>query len=228
MDALRVVAMERLVDGGGEFAERSETVRVAQVDLELVVEGLLVAVLPRTALLAAGDGNAKVCEQCTERLRVVFAPVVRVKDGRATVGEDGVRKGLDDERSTMTCRDCRTHHAPRIQVDCRRDRDIATLEAEVGEIGCPNTAVEGRGDELEQVRILLALWLNSAPFRPPPSVRLDAEELHDPQDGFFVSLQMPGDALVAVAREPPQNHFDLSAQCVITLWHLSCVVQYGA
>jgi hypothetical protein len=52
VDALVVVSVQRLVDRGGDFAERAEPIRIAKVDLELVVAALVIPVLPAAAFLA--------------------------------------------------------------------------------------------------------------------------------------------------------------------------------
>lgn len=51
MDTFGVVDIDVVVDGGNEFSEGLVSIWISEVDLEGVVEGLLVAVLPWTALL---------------------------------------------------------------------------------------------------------------------------------------------------------------------------------
>ena len=63
VNARRIVRMNGLVDGSGQFPERSETVRVPKIHFELVVEGLLIPILPRTPWVRSRYGNAKLCEK---------------------------------------------------------------------------------------------------------------------------------------------------------------------
>ncbi len=54
VDALVVVVQDLQVEGDGQLGEAAKPVWVAQVNLELRVERLLVAVLPRARLAAHG------------------------------------------------------------------------------------------------------------------------------------------------------------------------------
>ena len=90
-----------------EFSIRLEAVRVAQVHLELVVEGFLVAVLPRGAGPRAGYFNAELFEYRDERLGFIFPAVVGVEylrrrePGLAWCRATGIAL-LPVERSTET------------------------------------------------------------------------------------------------------------------------------
>lgn len=66
MDSGVVVLPDCLIDSENELAERFEALRITEVDLELGIEGLLVAVLPRTTRFAARDSDTCALKESTE------------------------------------------------------------------------------------------------------------------------------------------------------------------
>ena len=87
VDAIIVVVVDGAVDLGDEFSERIEAIRIAELNLELVVEALLVSVLPRTPFLRARDLNVAIREYLPECDRVVLDAVVAVEDGGTRIVE---------------------------------------------------------------------------------------------------------------------------------------------
>lgn len=75
-----VVLPDRLVDSEHQFTECCEHRRITEVDLELVVEGLLIAVLPWAARSGTGDHRANGFERFDIHLGIVFTAIVAVED----------------------------------------------------------------------------------------------------------------------------------------------------
>ncbi len=62
VDAVVVVVSDLLVDGLNELSNVVESPHIAELELEVAVKGLLVAVLPWTAFTAVRRGCAVICE----------------------------------------------------------------------------------------------------------------------------------------------------------------------
>lgn len=63
-----------------QLTERFEPGRITEINFEFVVEGFLIAVLPRTAGSRARDESADSLERLNENTGIVFTPIVAVKN----------------------------------------------------------------------------------------------------------------------------------------------------
>ena len=135
VDARRVVYVDGAVDLGDELAECREAVRIAELHLELVVEGLLVAVLPRAAFLGAGDLDVAIREYLPERDRIVLNAVVGVEDVRSRVMVERSAERLDhDDRAVRRChRDA--NDVSRVHVHDGRKIHGAAFPRDIRELG---------------------------------------------------------------------------------------------
>lgn len=89
-----VVVIDLLIDPFDDFSF-GEMVEIAQLQLELRVERLLVAILPGTRLLAHGDLDSHTFQELQMLLRLVFRALIRVKVPRQLLPEsDGFQSSF--------------------------------------------------------------------------------------------------------------------------------------
>ncbi len=81
-----VVLPDCPVDFRREFSERTETIRVAEFNLEFIVEGFLASILSWTSRMRPGDTDAESRKNPNKRLRNALAPVVGMEDDRMRDG----------------------------------------------------------------------------------------------------------------------------------------------
>ena len=153
------------MDGLDELADMREAFHVAQLELELRVEGFLDAVLP-WARLPALRGFCPV--RLEERLICpcdVLASLIGVKPcrrGREPPGR--VFEGLDDQCRRMVVRDVPTNDLSRKDVDHGSEMPEPVLKPEIGEVSRPDDVRPDRTEDFQDVR--------NACFRPSEIIRL--------------------------------------------------------
>ena len=83
VDTSRIVVVYLLVDGFGKLAECMVVLRVLELELELVVERLLIAVFPRRGLFGVGRYDIELFKHLLEGSADVFASLIGVEDLRS-------------------------------------------------------------------------------------------------------------------------------------------------
>ncbi len=225
MDAYGVVHVDGTVDFGDKLTERGKAVRIAQLDFELVVEGLLVAVLPRATFLGAGNLDIAIHKDFSERNRVVLDAVVGVEYVRSWVVVEGSTQRLYHDDCAMRRRDVDAHDVSRVHIHYGRKVHHAAFPRDVREIGDPRVMWIRWCDTHEDVWIYDGLFPR---FFPPPSsasVRFHAEQFHHALHFLFVELEMQRDATESVRRKLAERFFDPALEVPITSDFLSLVVQ---
>lgn len=194
-----VVPVNGAVDLEDQFAERLEAGRVAEVDLELRVEALLVAVLPRARLLAAGDGRTEERQCFNESFGCILSAVVRVEDRGTCMVRERRKECVQDELRRV-CREYRpTDDLAREDVHHGGEKHETPLPRQVREVGDPHVPGAERTRVHEQIRVFPRRnRLVPLGFSASPPVRLHAEESHHSADAFLVHTQVESDALVPV------------------------------
>ncbi len=186
-----VVLPDGAVDVANELAQGIKPVRVPEIDFELVVEGFLVAVLPRTAGLAPRDRNAALFEQVHERFRLILLAIVRMEDDRLRMVEEGVRKRLHAERRSFPYCHMEADDLSREEIEDGRDIHLPAMEDEFREIRRPDV-VRVRWHHFEKQVRICPFHLAFPVFLAMPAVWLDAEETHHPSHTLPVHAKRLG------------------------------------
>lgn len=93
---------------------------------------------------------------------------------------------------------CQAHHLSSVQINDRGNVDNFLPKIHMGKIGGPDMVGVGRVGVHEQVRVNNLNILSFFPLSASPAIRLNAEDMHDPFDGFVVALERQGNAWRAV------------------------------
>src|SRR3989344_4716692 len=226
VDAVVVVVVDGAVDFGDELAERCEPIRVAELHFELVVEGLLVAVLPRTTFLRARDLDAAVREYLPEGNRVVLDAIVAVEDPRTWIVEERRPQRLDHEHCSVRRENGGAEDGARVHVHDGGEVDGRALPSDVGEIGDPRVVHARWRHDHEEIRVFDDLVLGFSPPSSSAPICLDAEEPHHPQDRPLIfPSKGGGNSPVSVRRMVSEHFFDRTFHLPVPLGLLLRVVQ---
>jgi len=193
-----VVLPDRLIDSEHKLAERFESCRIAEVDLELRIEGLLVAVLPWAAWSRAGDQYPDGLQCFNEHRRVVFAAVVAVEDEWPSMVVQRIHECCEDELYGMIRIHRNANDFSRVQINNGGDVHEPPLERDIREVGSPDMIFIQRTSGHQQIRIDDLDSRGFAPFLAPSTVCLDAEDIHHSLHLLAVHGEMYGEPTRAV------------------------------
>lgn len=103
MNASVVVSPELPLNGVYQLSKSVESRGVSKVNLELVVEGLLVTVLPWTGLSTHRPSDVQVGQDLLVGLGLVLTSLIRVQDLWSSMVMQSMQEGLNDQaRSVMS------------------------------------------------------------------------------------------------------------------------------
>lgn len=193
-----VVLPDRLIDGEDELAERFESRGVAEIDLELRIERLLIPVLPRATGRRAGDHRTDGLQGLDVHLGSVFAAVVAVEDERPGMVVQSVHECREDKLCGMGGIHGDTDDLSGIEVEDGGDIHESPLKREISEVGRPDMILVQRLCDHQQIWINHLDILGFLPLPASPPVCLDAEEIHHSLHRLSVHLEMDSEAARAV------------------------------
>lgn len=220
------------MDGLDELSDVGEASDVPELELEVRVEGLLEAVLPRRGLPALGCLRPVQVEQRLVRAGDVLAALVGVEPLRGgSRPSHGVLERLHDERRRVVVGDVPADDFPCENVDHGRNVPEPVHVPEVGKVPGPDDICSQRTEDREDVR--------DERFRPSEVIRLrepdaapdagkKAEDVHHTGDGLPVHAQMHGDPTRAVGSMLFHDRDDLCPERPVGGRLLRLVVQGGA
>ena len=128
----------------------------------------------------------------------------------------------------MESRKVPTENLPGIEINHRCQIKKATLEVEIGKIGCPDNLGSDRTEELDAVgiggsRLLSVSWFIGRPN--PAPVGFEAKEPHDAADALLIQAEFDGNPFVAITRMVSEDGPDLLEEKLILGWQSGLVVE---
>ena len=184
---------DRLIDSEHQLAECREPRWIAEVDLELVVEGLLVAVLPRAARSRAGDHRADGLQCFDIYFGIVFTAIVAVEDSRSRMIVQSVHECREYELYRMRGVYRETDDLPGIEVDNGSDVYEPSLKRDIREVSTPDVVLVHRTDGHQEVRINNLDVVGLLPLPASSPVCLNAEDIHHSLHFLAIHLEMDGE-----------------------------------
>src|SRR3989344_3316565 len=121
-----------------ELPECFESCGISKIDLELVVERFLVAVLPRASGSRAGDQCSDSMQRFNEGTGIVLATVVAVEDCRPGVGGDRIHESRQCQLYRVSGVHRYPDDLPREQILNRCHIHCLAMKRYVGEVRHPD------------------------------------------------------------------------------------------
>ena len=220
MNPRGVVVVDSAVDSRHQFPEHCASVRIAQIDLELAVEALLVSILPRTTGMRTRDENTKAGKYRDECTRVVLSAVVRMEDCRMRMIEECTGGRLYRDLCSFAERHGNTDNLTGIHIDHRGDVDPLPFEPHLGEISSPYVVLVLRYRRGQEVSVEVNIPWFSVLFRSSSAPCFDAKLPHHALRALLVDPQMLCDPPVSIRGMGTQCFFNASLQEPVGLFLL--------
>lgn len=226
---LVVVVADLAVDGFDELSDVLEPSDIAEFELEVRVERLLVAVLPRTAFTAVRRRGAVTLEQRLVGTGDVLAALVGVEVLRCcSRASRRVREGVRNECSRVVVANVPADDLSRVDINHGGDIPEAVNEPDVSEVASPDDAYTDGTDNLEDVCDQCFQPSEVVEFHEAEAsteLGLEAVEPHETLRFLAVHAERPGDASGTVRGMLRHDGHDLFLVFVVLQRPLRLVVQ---
>ncbi len=110
MDSGIVVGVDGFVDLINQFSEGTESARISKINLELIVEGFLITILPRASRGASGYSYSQIIQDLDKILGVILTAIVRMYDLRDRMFVNSRKESINHELYRMILQHTKSHN----------------------------------------------------------------------------------------------------------------------